>query len=79
VALLSNRELAVAKSIPELDAAVARSGDDLSVIGGEGNGKNVIGVSNETAGGSSSGKLPKAESLVPRGGKSIGTVGGDNL
>ena len=36
VALLSDSELAVTKSVPELNGTIARSGDNLSVIGGEG-------------------------------------------
>jgi hypothetical protein len=65
VTLLSDSELAVTKSVPQLDGAIARAGNDLSVVGGEGNGENIIGVSNESAGGSTGGELPKAESLVP--------------
>jgi len=36
VALLSDSELTVTKSVPELNGTIARSGDNLSVIGGEG-------------------------------------------
>ena len=35
VTLLGDGEFAVAKSVPELDGLVARSGDDLAVVGGE--------------------------------------------
>ena len=77
--LLSDGELAVSQSVPQLDGAIARSGNDLSVVGGERNGENIVGVSNKSAGGGTGGELPKAESLVPGGGESIGTVGGDNL
>jgi len=38
VSLLGDRELAVTKSVPELDGAVAGAGNDLSVVGGEGYG-----------------------------------------
>ena len=79
VSLFGDSELAVTKSVPELDGAVARSRNDLSVVGGEGDGENIIGVSNKSAGGGTGGKLPEAESLVPRGRESIGTVRGDNL
>jgi hypothetical protein len=51
VSLLSDGELAVTKSVPQLDCAIARAGNDLSIVGGEGNGENIIGVSNESAGG----------------------------
>ena len=79
MAFLGDSELAVTKSVPELDCSIARSGDDLSVVSGEGNGQNIVGVANKASGGGTGGKLPKAESLVPRGRESIGTVGGDNL
>jgi hypothetical protein len=65
VALLGDGELAVTKGVPELDGAVAGSGDNLSVVGGEGDGEDVVVVSDEASGGSSGGKLPEAESLVP--------------
>jgi hypothetical protein len=51
----------------------------LSVIGGERNGENIVGVSDKSAGGGTGGKLPKAESLVPGGRESVGTVRGDDL
>jgi len=78
VSLLGDSELAITKSVPELDGSVAGSGNDLSVVGGEGDGENIVGVSNESSGGGTGGELPKAESLVPRGRESIGTVRGDN-
>jgi hypothetical protein len=79
MSLLGDSELAVPKSVPELDSSIARSGDNLSVVGREGNGENVIGVPNKASCGRSGGKLPEAESLVPGSGESIGTVRGDNL
>jgi hypothetical protein len=79
VALFGDGELAVAESVPELDGAVSRAGDDLSVVGGEGDGEDVVGVADESAGGGAGGKLPQSEGLVPRGRQSVGTVGGDNL
>ena len=77
--LLGDGELAISQSVPQLDGAVAGSGDNLSVIGGEGNRENIVGVSNKSASGGTSRELPKAESLVPGGGESVGTVGGDDL
>lgn len=79
VALVGDGELAVTEGVPELDGAITGSGDDLTVVGGEGHGQNVVGVADESAGGLSSGELPKAEGLVPRGGQGVGTVGGDHL
>jgi hypothetical protein len=79
VPLLGDSELAVTKSVPELDCSIAGSRDNLSVVGREGNGQNIVGVANKASGGGTGGKLPKAESLVPGSRESIGTVGGDNL
>ncbi len=79
MSLLSDSELAVTKSVPELDCSIAGAGNDLSVVGREGDGQNVVGVADKASGGGTGGKLPEAESLVPRSGESIGTVGGDNL
>lgn len=79
VALLGDGELAVTEGVPQLDGAVARAGNDLAVVGGEGDGQNVVGVSDETAGGGAGRELPKTEGLVPRGGEGISTIGGDHL
>lgn len=78
VALVGDGVLAVTKGVPQLDGAVTRTGDDLAVVGGEGDGEDVVGVSDETAGGLAGGQLPQAQSLVPRRGQSVGTVGGDH-
>ena len=66
VALVGDGVLAVTKGVPELDGSVARSGDDLAVVGGERDGENVVGVADKAAGGDTGGKLPEAEGLVPR-------------
>ena len=79
MALVSDGELAVSESVPELDGAVAGTGNDLAVVGGEGDGEDVVGVADEPPGGDTGGELPEAEGLVPRGGEGVGTVGGDDL
>jgi len=79
VSFLGDGEFAVTKSVPQLDGAIAGSGDNLSVVGGERNGKDIVGVSNKSSGGSTGRKLPETESLVPGCRESIGTVRGDNL
>ncbi len=76
--LLGNGELAVTKGVPELDGAITGTRDNLSVVGGERDREDIVGVTNEAAGGGSGGELPEAESLIPGGGKSVSTVGGDN-
>lgn len=79
VALVGDGVLAVTEGVPQLDGAVARAGDDLAVVGGEGDGQDVVGVADEAAGGDTGGELPQAQGLIPRGGESVGTVGGDDL
>ena len=49
MSFLGDSELAVTKSVPELDRAIAGSGDNLSVVGREGNGENVVGVAYKTS------------------------------
>jgi len=78
VSLLVDGKLAVSESVPQLDGSVAGSGDNLSVVGRERDGENVVVVSNKSAGGGTSGKLPKAESLVPGSRESVGTIRGDD-
>lgn len=79
MSLLSDGEFAVTESVPQLDGSVAGAGNNLSVVGGEGNGEDVVCVSNKAAGGGTGRELPQTESLVPGGGERIGTVRGDDL
>lgn len=65
MALLLDRELAVSKSVPELDGSITGSGDDLSVVGGEGDGEDVTGVSDKSLGGVSGVQVPKSQGRVP--------------
>jgi hypothetical protein len=78
VTLLLNVELALAEGVPELDGAVTGTGDDLTVVGGEGNREDVGGVANEATGGESRVEVPETEGLVPRGGEGELAVGGDD-
>lgn len=79
MAVVGDGVLAVSEGVPELDRVIAGSGDDLSVVGRERDGKNVLVVANESAGGGTGGELPETQSLVPRGRQSVGAVGGDDL
>lgn len=79
VALVGDGELAVSQGVPQLDGSVTRSRDNLAVVSGERDGQDVVGVADKGAGGVSGGKLPETEGLIPRAGKSIGTIGGDHL
>lgn len=78
MALVGDSVLAVTEGVPELDGLVAGAGDDLAVVGGERDGEDVLGVSDEPAGGLAAGELPEAKGLVPRGREGIGTIGGDH-
>lgn len=79
MALVGDGELAVTQGVPELDRSVTGTRDDLTVVSGEGNGEDIVGVADEGAGGVSGGELPQTQSLVPRSGQSVGTVRGDDL
>ena len=79
VALLADGVLAVTEGVPQLDRSVARARDDLSVVGREGDGEDVVGVADKSSSGGASGELPEAQGLVPRSGQSVSTIGGDDL
>jgi len=66
VALLFDCVLALSKSVPELDALVTRSRDDLSVISRESNRQDILGVTNESSCGGSKVQIPETEGGVPR-------------
>lgn len=78
MALVGDGVLAVTKSVPQLDGAVARAGNDLAVVGGEGDGEDVVGVADETAGSLAGGQLPQAQGLVPGRRQSVGAIRGDH-
>jgi hypothetical protein len=79
MALVGNGILAVAESVPELDGAITRTRDDLTVVGGEGYGENVVGVADKATRGDASRELPEAKSLVPGRGEGVCTIGRDDL
>lgn len=78
MAILLNGELALTKSVPQLDGLIARSGDDLTVVSREGHREDILLVANETAGGKASVQVPKTEGLVPRGRQGELTIRRDN-
>lgn len=78
VAILSDGELALANGVPELDGAVARAGHDLTVLHGEGDGEDILGVANEAASALAGGDLPEAEGSVPGAGEGVLAIGGDD-
>lgn len=79
VALVGDGVLAVTQSVPQLDCSVAGARDDLTVVGREGDGQDVVGVADESAGGLASRELPQPQGLIPRAGKRIGTIRRDDL
>lgn len=79
MALVGDGELAVTQGVPQLDGAVARAGDNLAVVGREGDGQNIVVVADEATGGGAGRQLPESQGLVPRSGQGVSAVGGDNL
>ena len=79
MALFGNGELAIAQGVPQLDGTVSRAGDDLTVVGGEGDGKDIVGMADEAAGRHPSGEFPQSKGLIPGGRKSICTIRRDDL
>ena len=77
--LVCNSKFAVAQRIPQLDRAIAGSRDDLTIIGGEGDGEDIVGVAYKASSCSTSCKFPKAESFIPGGGEGVRAVGGNDL
>lgn len=78
VTVLGDVEFAFTQGVPQLDSSVSRGGNDLSVVGREGNGQDVTSVSDESSGGLSRVQVPQSQGLVPRGGKSELSVRGDD-
>lgn len=76
--LRGNGVLAFTEGVPKLDGAIARTRDDLTVVDGEGNGEDILGVAQETAGGGTGVDIPKTESAIPRAGKAELAVRGDH-
>jgi len=76
VTVLLERELALTKSVPELDQTITTARHDLTVIGREGNSKNILGVTDETTSAATTGEIPKTESVIPAAGESIVTIVG---
>ncbi len=56
---------AFTKSVPQLDGLIHSTGNDLTVIRGEGDGKNRVGVTDKTTDGLARVQVPKTQSLVP--------------
>jgi len=74
VTILGEGVLEVTESVPQVDGLVARSGDNLTVVGGEGNRENVLGVTNELASADTSAQFPETKGTVPRSRKGEVTI-----
>lgn len=66
MAVVGDGVLAVAERVPQLDAAVARAGHNLTVVCGEGNREDIVVVADKAAGRGAGRQLPETERLVPR-------------
>jgi len=78
VSILNNGKFAFTKGVPELDSAIARTGNDLTVISAEGNREDILGVSDESASANTRVDVPKAEGVVPGSSQSKLTIRGDD-
>jgi hypothetical protein len=65
VSILNNGKFAFTEGVPELDSAIARTRNDLTVISAESNREDILGVSNESASANTRVDVPKAKSVVP--------------
>jgi len=71
VAVLLKGELALTKSVPQLDKTITTARHDLTVVRREGNSKNILGVTDETAGAAAAGKIPQTKSVIPAARESV--------
>ena len=78
VALLLDVELALAKGVPQLNGAIPGTRDDLPVVRAEGDGEDIAGVADESAGGETGVQIPETESVVPGRREGELAVGGDD-
>mmetsp|Transcript_713 Transcript_713/g.2117 ORF Transcript_713/g.2117 Transcript_713/m.2117 type:complete len:286 (-) Transcript_713:298-1155(-) len=63
--LLTDGVLALAQRVPQLDRLVTAARHDLTVVSGEGDREDVLGVSDEAAGGVAGVQVPQPQSCVP--------------
>jgi len=65
VAILLDGVLALSQGVPQLDGLVPGGRDDLSVVSGEGNREDILGMVLEPAGSLSSTEIPQSHGLIP--------------
>lgn len=68
--------LALTENVPQLDGLVTRRGDDLTVVGGEGDAEDVLGVPNKTTDGLPGLEVPETHGPVPAAGERVVPVVG---
>ena len=76
--IVSEGVLALTEGVPQLDLAIATSGNDLAVVRAEGDGEDIRGVTNKGADRLTAAEVPQTQGLVPRARQGEGTVGGDD-
>jgi hypothetical protein len=57
---------------------VTRARNDLTIVDGESDGQDILGVAVKLAGGATSVQVPQAEGAIPRGGKGELAIRGDD-
>jgi hypothetical protein len=67
VAIIFDIIFALAKSVPKFDCFVARTRDNLSVVGAKANGQDIGCVANEATCSGTGIEVPQTECVVPRG------------
>ena len=75
--VLVDGELALGTGVPNLDVLVEGTSDDLSVVGGEGNGQNIFLVTEKLGDSSSGGNVPETDGTIPGGRESEAGVAGE--
>mmetsp|Transcript_28662 Transcript_28662/g.34818 ORF Transcript_28662/g.34818 Transcript_28662/m.34818 type:complete len:265 (+) Transcript_28662:31-825(+) len=63
--LLLNGVLALAEGVPQLDGLITRSRHDLTVVHGESDGQDILGVTDEATGGGTSAQVPQTKGTIP--------------
>jgi len=76
VGVLVDGVLALATGVPDLDLVVKGTGKDLTVISGDGNGEDILGVTSQLGDASAGSDVPETHGVIPGGGESEAGVTG---
>jgi len=77
VTIFGDVVLAFTQGVPQLDALITRTGNNLTVVGREGDRENIVGVANETTGSGTVVQVPETQGVIPRSGQGELTIGRD--